>query len=212
MIKYYVRTTGERKLDISLGQINYEVYVDTEHKPVKAFIDLLRKVQNEDVVLLEDDIILCNNFKEKIEDTIKTIPDEIINFFSISYYNKHLVYLNYGMFCYNQCTYLPSCKIKQIIKLIDNDKECVNSCKTPEKLCKYVFQKLNMKHYLYQPCLVQHLDNGSLLGHNRDFSRRSPYFIDYLEELNMTYEEAIKYENRLKLISLMKEKFKVIDK
>ena len=38
--------------------------------------------------------------------------------------------------------------------------------------------------------------------------RITPYFINYLEELNIPYEEAYKSENKQKLIDLMNEKFK----
>lgn len=32
MLKYYVRTTGERVLDESYNQIKYELLIDKEHK------------------------------------------------------------------------------------------------------------------------------------------------------------------------------------
>ena len=44
MIKYFVRTTGERQVDSSYSQIEYELLIDTEHKPVKILKIVLRKL------------------------------------------------------------------------------------------------------------------------------------------------------------------------
>ena len=62
-MKYYVRTTLDRKLDKTYSQIDYEFLVDKEHKPIDSFIKQLEIISEYDAVLLEDDLILCNNFK-----------------------------------------------------------------------------------------------------------------------------------------------------
>lgn len=211
MLKFYVRTTGERVLDNSFSQIDYDLSIDYEHNPTKAFISLLKQVQNDNVILLEDDIILCKNFKQHIESVIFSHSNELINFFSYPSLFIFSSKLHCSIFCYNQCTYFPSAITKQIIKYIDEHNEVYNE-PSPEKVCKKVLKELNIDWYMYRPCLVQHLDNGSLLGHIRKFSRRSPYFIDYLDELGITYEEARSNENQDKLINLMNEKFKEINK
>ena len=40
-MKYYVRTTGERTLDDSYSQIEYELLLDKEHKPIESFMKQL---------------------------------------------------------------------------------------------------------------------------------------------------------------------------
>ena len=60
----------------------------------------------------------------------------------------------------------------------------------------------------YRPCLVQHIDKDTLIQEYKCGNRRTPYFIDYLEELNIPYEEACEPENKQRLIDLMNEKFK----
>ena len=82
MIKYFVRTTGERTLDDSFSQIEYTLLVDKEHKPVKSFIEQLEIIGDYDAIFLEDDVQLCRNFKEKVESVIKKYPDRLINFFT----------------------------------------------------------------------------------------------------------------------------------
>jgi len=77
-IKYYVRTTGEREFKYDL---EYETITDAVNKPVQAFIEALYKISSSNAVLLEDDLVLCNNFKEEIEKVIEQYPIDIINFF-----------------------------------------------------------------------------------------------------------------------------------
>ena len=83
MIKYYVRTTNDRVLDESYNQVDYKLLVDTEYNARKSFVEQLEKLakNKSDVVILEDDLILCKNFKERIEQVISEHPDTLINFF-----------------------------------------------------------------------------------------------------------------------------------
>ena len=59
-------------------------------------------------------------------------------------------------------------------------------------------KNMELKHIQYRPCLVQHLDFKSLVG-NRDNYRITPYFVDYLEDLNIQYEEAKLHKNIIEL-------------
>lgn len=208
MIKYFIRTTGERQLDNSYSQIEYERLVDKEHKPVKSFIEQLKFINNFDSVLLEDDLILCKDFKNRIEEVINQYPNDIINFFTVpmKYFKTKK---EYG-FCYNQCTYYPKGKAlliaNEIEYVLKNDTRYKN-CPQYDILENVALFNLKIKHIKYRPCLIQHLDNGSIMNNNVSFCRRSPFFIDYLEELNISYNETIKNENKEKLINLMKQKF-----
>ena len=205
MIKYFVRTTGERQLDESYNQIEYELLIDKEHKPVKSFIEQLEIMNNYDSVLLEDDLILCKNFKERIEEVINKNPNIIINFFNApTIYQDIKIDIN---FSFQQCRYFPkgSCNV-----FINELKPYINA----KKVCpclNIIGRKNDLKIMQYRPCLVQHLDYDSLVGNNAYGNRITPYFIDYLEELNITYDEAGLEENKLKLIELMNKNVKGID-
>ena len=201
MIKYFVRTTLDRKLDETYNQIDYQLLVDTEHKPVESFIKQLDFISNYDAVLLEDDLILCKDFKNRIEDVIKQYPDKIINFFySPNCWFRTKEHTN---FAFNQCTYYP----KGVAKLIS--KEMLNI----DRRCQYdvlenlALKKLNISHIIYRPCLVQHLDTNSLIGNHCNI-RFTEYFIDYLDELNMNYIDAKDKVNRIKLKELMMKHLK----
>ena len=112
MIKYYVRTTNERKLDSSYNQIKYELLIDTEHNARKSFVEQLEKLAelNQDVVILEDDLELCKDFKNRIESVIEQYKDKVVNFF---YKPRNYFYTKEQKhFCWNQCVYYP----KEILK------------------------------------------------------------------------------------------------
>ena len=91
MIKYFVRAIEERELNDSYKQINYEKLIDYKYQPVDSFIEQLEYISDYDAVLIEDDCILCNNFKEEIEKVINQYPNNIINFFMFpqDYFTTH---------------------------------------------------------------------------------------------------------------------------
>ena len=198
-MKYYVRTTLERKLDETYSQIEYDLLIDKEHKPVESFIKQLELISEENSVLLEDDLILCKNFKQKIEEIINQFPDKIINFFTFP--KMYFQTRESKKFLWNQCTYYPKNISKQIalvMKKIKKQKDEIGESLQYDVLESLALEELGMTHIQYRPCIIQHLDGKSLIG-NGDSGRMTIYFIDYLNELNITYEEARKQENRLKL-------------
>lgn len=208
-IRYFIRTTGERKLDESISRElgeDYTLLVDTEHNSGKAYLEQMLIISEYPSVFMEDDIILCKDFKNRIEKVINEHPDEIINFFTFpTTYMKTSVQ---NFHCYNQCCYFPKGLPK---KLHDTIFEKNLLHRRQEVMLREALFRIGIKTLVYRPCLVQHIDNGSLMGHHPAFSRRTPYFIDYLDELGITYEEARTGENKNKLIRLLQEKFKEID-
>ena len=209
MIKFFVRTTGDRTLDNSikreLGE-DFTLLVDTKHKNIESFIEQLKVMNNYDSVLLEDDVVLCRDFKKHIEEVIASYPDKIINFFSAptEYLKSGIVNSN---FSFQQCRYFPKGSsaifIEELPKFTHNKKVC--------PCLNVIAVKHSIKIMHYRPCLVQHLDFDSLVG-NATGWRITPYFKDYLDELGISYDDAEKEENTQKLINLMKNKFKEVDK
>ena len=203
--KYYVRTTGDRILSPSFSQIKYTLLYDYEHSIGDNFINQLEQISNDDVILMEDDIILCRNFENRIKTAIQSYPDAIINFFYPLY--KKETFKMY-LFSFNQCTYYPKELLQKIVKCVkENRKKLI--CYTPEKIIRYAVSKLKLPVYLYYPCLVQHIDNFSLLQHKKvKTSRRAWFFIDYLEDLGVLHQDALKPENQNLLIEYMNNQFK----
>lgn len=203
MVKYFVRTTGERSFNYDL---NYELLVDKEKKPVESFISQLKYISQYDSVLLEDDLILCKDFKDKIEDVIKQYPNDIINFF----YNPNTYFTTHydSNFCWNQCTYYPkgiALKLAEAIEPLHKSMPKIQY----DMLENNALNRLGICHVQYRPCLVQHVDNDTLIQDGSSHGmRRTIYFEDYLNELGIKYEDAYQNENRIKLRKLMNEKFR----
>ena len=199
-IKYFVRTMEGRECDLPEW---VERIIDYEHKYVKSYIDALYKINDYNAVLMEDDIVLCKNFKEEIEKVINEYPNTIINFFSAPsrYYSTHFT----DCFVYNQCTYFPKNLTKwiadEMMKLYINESIKPNSQRYGSML-NVVLATNHIAHITYRPCLVQHIDAKS----TRDSwcaGRNTPYFKDYLDEVGITMEEAFTQENLDKLNQLL---------
>ena len=205
-MNYYVRTTGDRVLDNSYSQIPYTLIVDKDYKPIDSFINALYQISNDDAVLLEDDLILCGNFNEEIQKVINQYPNRIINFFvsPIAYFVTHET----NGIIFNQCTYYPKGVAKQLADIMINIPRRIDRRKNMYSLIEYqALKQLGIKVIQYRPCLVQHLDTGTLLFDKTTGLRRTPYFLDYLNELGITYEEAGSMENQRKLREIMKKDF-----
>lgn len=205
MIRYFVRTTGQRILDDSYSQIEYELLIDNNGHSGKAFLAQLSIINEYDCVVLEDDLILCRGFKDKIEAVIKEHKDKIINFFTspLGYFKSR----ESRIFSYNQCTYFPKGmggKIYEAVKIFPTLQHC------QERIMREGLLRLGLTFFQYRPCLVQHLDTDSLMGHKMEYPRRSPYFEDYLNDLNIPYGEANTASNRAKLREYMEEQFKAL--
>jgi len=185
MIKYFVRTTNERTLDESFSQIEYELLIDKEHKPVESFIKQLEQISDYDTVLLEDDVVLCKNFKEEIEKIIEQNKDYIINFFTKP--NDYFTSNYNQFFTYNQCTYYP----KDVGKILANQmkKDMLNMRGSGyDTIEMRSINKLKLIVYNYRPCLVQHKDVKSLISKSNSTGNRiTPFFKDYLDKYNIDY-------------------------
>lgn len=201
MIKYFVRTTNERTLDESFSQIEYELLIDKEHKPVESFIKQLELISDYDAVLLEDDLILCKDFKNQIEDVISQYPNKIINFFTYpkAYFKTEESFI----FMYNQCTYYPKGVGKKLAIEMLKDKGLKCGYDVIENRA---LMRMKITHIRYRPCLVQHMDNNSLISNSRGH-RRTIWFKDYLDELGISYDEAYTNENKAKLKALLDRMF-----
>lgn len=198
-MKYFVRTTPDRIFDYS-DKIEYEVLVDSEHKPTQSFIKQLRIISEYDAVLLEDDCLLCDNFKEEIEKVIKKHKKMIINFFynPKEYFTSHVQ----EHFMWNQCTYYPK---GMGALLADKMEEIIKREKIVyigyDALENKALQELQIVNYAHRPCLVQHIGYSSLIDKCL-VHKDTIYFKDYLDELGIDYSDAYSSDNKEKLTKL----------
>ena len=196
-MRYVVRTvdfsTERTKNVLLLKSIipELEVVVDKTKNAYNGFFDACRLINDTGGIILEDDILLCSNFKNRIENIItEKGTNEVFNFFEKpkSYFKTS--YVGGSNFLWAQCIYLPPNLPNQIVSIHDQFKQ-----ERPKKwqgqavdcLIAYALTKLKRKYWRIRPCLVQHLDFQSSIG-NRPNNRQSPYFIDELEEKGIDYD------------------------
>ena len=84
-LEFVVMTTAWGGRDISYLKNaipNLMVCTDYNHDAMWNFLNSMRITENP-CVHLEDDIVLCDNFLQKVTEAVNQYPDYVINFFSL---------------------------------------------------------------------------------------------------------------------------------
>lgn len=194
-MKYYIRRVPDRTLNSSYNQLEFEELFDYEHDPIKSYINQLELISETDSVLIEDDVMLCKNFKEEIEKVISKHPNTIISFFDnpAGYYKSKMK----RNLSWTQCIYYP----KDLSKIIAEEMKKVK-CKpyTYDVILSLTMCRLKLNYLSYRPTLVQHLDFDTYIQEKCPRNRFTLYFKDYIDELGVDYNELIRVNNfRIKL-------------
>lgn len=115
---FIVRTTVDG--GISLKPLrdeipNLVILVDCEHDAMANFLRAMNYTEKP-CVHLEDDIILCDNFYEKINEIIRNNPNDVIQFFSMRKDDLTIGtrWINGSKYLMNQCFYLPKGMGKEV--------------------------------------------------------------------------------------------------
>lgn len=154
----YVLTNGVRTLHKSYEQLKYNIYLDVSNNPHKCYLDLLRTVRHsDDVLILEDDLILCDNFLKHIEPIINEYKDNIINFFWQPLRRINRTTIEKKGFCYTQCVYYPK---GMIDKFYDDLQEPNFSY---ARNIKQALEKNNIPFVNVRPHYIQHIGDESLI-------------------------------------------------
>lgn len=155
-----------------------------------VYLDLLDSKGYDGIVMLEDDIKLCQDFMPKILGAIEAHKTDVIQFFTRAL-SKNLSrgYKSGGDFSSTVCNYYPAsfCKLLQDEGYIQYFKDVYYPKKHEpwtypiDTYIAFVLGYNRMKHWLELPFFVQHLDFKSTLG-GRSTKRQSIYFIDDMVE------------------------------
>lgn len=201
-IKYFVRTTGSRQFDYHYELPEYYSIYDREYLGVQKYIDDMFIYGKFNSVVMEDDIQLCKNFKERIEVVINEHPNEVINFFMWphTYFTTHKT----TNFLWCQCVYYPAGVPQRISIEMSKIKKEMEANNVPpiawDELQAVAMQNLRIPTLAYRPCLVQHIGDDSIIQKGLAANiRDTEYFIDYLEEGNINYETLNEDDNYTKL-------------
>lgn len=177
---YVVRAVREREEFVKeiLAQVPEAIvyYDDEYHNAMKSYLHVCEHIiKGQPAVLMEDDIILTSNFKEKAEAVINEYPDMLINFFSLSkkYTNPH--FKKGRDYCMNQCEYFPKGFSERVVEAY---KVWPKKHETPtayDFLVGFAWGS-NNPYLVWCPSLVQHRQVKSIINPRRSRKRQSITF------------------------------------
>lgn len=185
-MKYIMRTCDGREdyADYVKKHIkNLIVIKDDGRGPMKCFERALEASEEDSAVHLEDDVILTNNFTNKIEKVILERPNMVCQFFSMRKADLQIGSRieNGSSFISALCFYLPkgmSKSLKDFFITWDRiDEHPTGLDLTPSDYMK----KHKMKYYIHIPNLVDHRIGKSKIDSRRSSKRVSLTFKDPME-------------------------------
>lgn len=180
-LKFIVMTTAFGRRDIShlVEAVPCLVKcVDHNHDAMGNFLNSMLYT-DAPCVHMEDDIVLCDGFLEKVISAVRQYPDKVINFFSLRSkdYELRRPYLELGSrYMMSQCFYLPQGYGRMIADFYNvwNRKE---EHPTGYDILMADFLKSRKEKYVqWFPHLVNHLECRSLINPSRSSKRTDKNF------------------------------------
>jgi len=179
-MKIIVRKMPQMVLDKSFEQLNGKYEICFNGNAMETFMKSIEMSENDDCLNLEDDIVLCDNFLEKVNEVIAQYPDKIISFFTLKKRPMGINIERGKTFCMNQCVYIPKKRNKALLKYQPVWMKSKRGIENPtgyDYLMGDLMDLLNETYVLYQPSLVQHMEMKSRINPKRSSKRQSKTFI-----------------------------------
>lgn len=169
------------KLEIDDLVISYDSFIDTgiNDRAYQNFQQSLFMAGENATVQLEDDILLCDDFTNKIIEKINERPNEIIQFFSMRKADLEIGsrYETGSKYMMMQCTYLPAGMAKRIYDFSLTFNTIRKEKNSPTDICVAYFMKQNkLKYWVCVPNLVDHIEGVSRINKRRSSKRQSLTF------------------------------------
>lgn len=176
---YVIRAVKERQafVDEILKQIpDAIVYYDEFGDAMKSYLHVCKNIiKGQPAVLLEDDIILTSNFKNKIETVIAKYPKMLINFFSLSKKYTQPHFKKGREYCMNQCEYFPEGFSLKVVEAYEHWSKREEEPNAYDYLVGYAWGNSN-PYLVWCPSLVQHREIKSIIDPRRSSKRQSITF------------------------------------
>ena len=133
---------------------------------------------DESRLILQDDIILTDNFLEKAIKVINKYPNTIITFFSMkgADQTEGTRYMQPSSYCMNQCYYLPTGYGKSIARFHKTWARKVEHPTADDYLMADFMKHYRLKYLISVPSLVQHREVKSVINPKRSIRRQSKTF------------------------------------
>jgi hypothetical protein len=154
-----------------------DIVFDEKHDAMDTWQRVLEQAGDGPVVIIEDDVRLTSNWREKVEAVIAEKPGAVIQFFSIKPSDVELGsrWARGATFSMNQCYYLPARAAKQLLAYLPGWMEGRDGENGYDLLMRAWLTENQTPYWLHVPSLVQHEPWKSELG-ARSSKRQSPTF------------------------------------
>lgn len=160
------RVNNREAIKEALGG-NAHIYIGT-NDTCNNFIDILTKYSNDDLLLLEDDVRVCNNFISLVSNAIDEYEGEVINFHHNDHDSGSTSEIPVNKYQFNQCVFFP----KRVVKKMKNYCEEFYIIypyyvrkKIYEMEIRYALSKSHVESFIaYEPELVKCLGFESTIG------------------------------------------------
>lgn len=146
---------------------------------METFLKSCEMSQDNDCLNIEDDVILTDNFLEKVKEQVALAPAIVIQFFTLKKSITKTTMISAKTFCMNQCVYQPAWLNKALLSYYPIWKETERGKKNPTAydflIGDYLASK-GMYYIISQPSLVQHMEMKSRINPKRSTKRQSKTF------------------------------------
>ena len=186
-MKFIMRTTYERK---DLGSYfrdipDLEMSAIEEKCAYKNFQNALKIAGEESALHLEDDIILCDNFLERIMAVVEARSSDFIQFYSGNVKDDFRIGTRYERgerFCMAQCFYTPKGMSAEILKFSYTNHYAFEPGAFLDLMVAEYLKARRLKYLVVCPSLVDHKVGVSLIDPKRK-KRTSKNFIGGKESI-----------------------------
>lgn len=174
-MKYIVRNAGGRNIDHLKAQIPNLIVIQNEESGMAAFVEAMLEAGDEAALHLEDDIILCPDFVNKVEEIVSKHEDDVIQFFSMRKDDLTIGtrYIPGYRFMMNQCFYLPSGMSKALAEYKTTWKRIEEHPTGYDILMADYFKERGIRYLNIVPNLVDHVECKSIINPRRSSKRQS---------------------------------------
>lgn len=157
-------------------QTEGEIVWDKTHNAFDTFRLVLEAAGNDAVIILEDDVALAPNWREKIERGLEGHRHQVVQFFSLR--GETESHLEPGRtFLMNQCYYLPEGYAAELLEFTADWVEKNPKYKTGYDIAMGAWLKSRREGYwMHVPSLVQHEKWVSEINSKRPRNRQSKVF------------------------------------
>lgn len=179
MTRVIIRAVKERQpyLDYLLDELpDAEVCYDTTRNAMNTFLDAVDLAGKDGVLYLEDDVILADQFRNRVESAISEMPQNVIQFFSMRKADLEIGSRWDNNFLMAQCFYFPpglSAELAKYAKTWAGYSEHPTGLDT--MICDFL-RALKLKYWIHIPNLVDHRVGKSIIDPRRSSKRVSKTF------------------------------------